>query len=86
MANPPFAITTALLRRLTAPASALECGSVVLEYMETVLVPRFPTAILATGLMILAFLSLACGLILDSVARGRRESKRLAYLAQCVRR
>ena len=61
-------------------------GSVVLEYMETGLVPRFPTAILATGLMILAFLSLACGLILDSVARGRRESKRLAYLAQCVRR
>jgi len=57
-------------------------GSVIVEYMETHLVPRFPTAILATGLVLLAFLSLACGLILDSVARGRREIKRLAYLAQ----
>ncbi len=56
-------------------------GSVVIEYMETHLVPRFPTAILATGLMLLAFLSLGCGLILNNVARGRREMKRLAYLA-----
>jgi glycosyltransferase involved in cell wall biosynthesis len=56
-------------------------GSVVVEYMETRLVPRLPTAILATGLMLLAFLSLACGLILNNVARGRREMKRLAYLA-----
>ena len=56
-------------------------GSVVLEYMETHLVPRLPTAILATGLMLLAFLSLGCGLILNNVARGRREMKRLAYLA-----
>jgi hypothetical protein len=44
-------------------------------------VPRFPTAILATGLMLLSFLSLACGLILHNVARGQREMKRLAYLA-----
>ena len=56
-------------------------GSVVVEYMETHLVPRFPTAILATGLMLLSFLSLACGLILHNVARGQREMKRLAYLA-----
>jgi glycosyltransferase involved in cell wall biosynthesis len=56
-------------------------GSVVIEYMETRLVPRLPTAILATGLMLLAFLSLGCGLILNNVARGRREMKRLAYLA-----
>jgi hypothetical protein len=49
--------------------------------METHLVPRFPTAILATGLMLLSFLSLACGLILHNVARGQREMKRLAYLA-----
>jgi hypothetical protein len=54
---------------------------VVIEYMHTGLVPRFPTAILATGLMVLASLSLASGIILDSVARGRREAKRLAYLA-----
>ena len=38
-------------------------------------------AILATGMMMLAFLSLTCGMILDSVARGRREAKRMAYLA-----
>jgi len=56
-------------------------GSVVVEFMETHLVPRFPTAILATGLMLLSFLSLACGLILHNVARGQREMKRLAYLA-----
>ena len=56
--------------------------SVVVEFMETHLVPRLPTAILATGLMLSAFMGLACGLILDSVARGRREQKRLAYLAQ----
>jgi glycosyltransferase involved in cell wall biosynthesis len=50
-------------------------------YVETGLVPRLPTAVLATGLMLLAFLSLVCGLILDTVTRGRREMKRLAYLA-----
>jgi glycosyltransferase involved in cell wall biosynthesis len=51
-----------------------------LTYFETGLVPRFPTAILATGTTLLAFLSLACGVILDSVSRGRLETKRLAYL------
>jgi hypothetical protein len=61
-------------------------GSVVIEFMETHLVARFPTAILATGLMLLAFLSLGCGLILNNVARGRREVKRLAYLAVGYRR
>jgi hypothetical protein len=50
-------------------------------YMETGLVPRFPTAILATGIMLLAFLSLTCGFILDTVTHGRRELKRLAYLS-----
>lgn len=64
-----------------AAAGLVLGGSVVLEYMETHLVPRFPTAILATGLMLLSFLSLACGLILHNVARGQREMKRLAYLA-----
>jgi glycosyltransferase involved in cell wall biosynthesis len=54
---------------------------VVVEYMETGLVPRLPTAVLSTGLMLLAFLSLASGLILDTVTRGRWELKRLAYLA-----
>jgi hypothetical protein len=53
----------------------------VLTYIETGLVPRLPTAVLAAALMILAFLSLTCGLILDSVTRTRREAKRLAYLS-----
>jgi glycosyltransferase involved in cell wall biosynthesis len=49
-------------------------------YMQTGLVPRLPTAVLATGLVLLGFLSLACGLILDTVTRGRQELKRLQYL------
>ena len=49
-------------------------------YLETGLVPRFPTAILITGLMIIAVLNGMCGLILDTVVRGRREVRRLAYL------
>lgn len=53
---------------------------VILEFMRTGLVPRFPTAILATGLMILAALAAFAGLILDTVTRGRRELKMLAYL------
>ena len=51
-----------------------------LTYAETGLVPRFPTAILVTGMALTGFLSLACGLILDTVTQGRREMKRLAYL------
>jgi len=54
---------------------------VVVRFLETGLVYRLPTAVLATGLMIVAFLSLTCGLILDTVTRGRRELKRLLYLA-----
>lgn len=53
---------------------------IVLEYVRTGLVPRFPTAILATGIMILASLSLTAGIILETVTRGRQELKRLAYL------
>ena len=54
---------------------------VVSEFMQTGLVPRLPTAVLATGLVLLGFLSLGCGLVLDVVSRGRKEMKRLAYLA-----
>ncbi len=53
---------------------------VVIEFTRTGLVPRQPTAVLATGLEILAAASFTCALVLDSVARGRKESKRLAYL------
>lgn len=55
-------------------------GSVVLEFVETGFVPRLPTAVLALGLMLLAFLLLGCGLVLDTVTLGRRELKRLHYL------
>ncbi len=68
-------------------ALALSLGSlflampVIIEYLETGLVPRFPTAILSTGLMLSAFLSLASGLILSTVTRGRREAQRMVYLS-----
>ena len=53
---------------------------VTLEFFETGLVPKLPTAVLSASIMLLAFLGLTSGMILDSVARGRREQKRLAYL------
>ena len=53
---------------------------VFITYVETGLVPRFPTAILSSTLMLLAFLSLSVGFVLDTVTRGRREVKRLMYL------
>ena len=55
-------------------------AGVVLEFFETGLVPRFPTAILASAMMLLAALSAACGIILDTVTLARQEMKRLAYL------
>ena len=48
---------------------------------NTGLVPRFPTAILVTGMIIVAVLCFFAGLILDTVTRGRREVRRLAYLS-----
>jgi glycosyltransferase involved in cell wall biosynthesis len=66
---------------LLAAVSLILGVPLVLEYLQTHLVPRFPTAILATSLMVLAFLALAVGLVLDTVTRGRWEAKRMAYLA-----
>lgn len=74
---PFFGIIAALLAALAVGLSI----PVFQTWLETGLVPRFPTAILSTGLILLSFLSLACGLILDTVTRGRLEVKRLAYLA-----
>ncbi len=54
---------------------------VAVTFLETGLVPRLPTAVLAMGLMLAAFLSFAAGLVLDTVTRGRREMKLLAYLS-----
>jgi hypothetical protein len=53
---------------------------VVEAYFETGLVERLPTAVLAMGTMQLAFLSLACGLIVEAISDGRREVKRMRYL------
>lgn len=55
---------------------------IIIEFMQTGLVPRLPTAVLSVGLMLLSSLSLACGMILDTVTQGRRETKRLFYLNQ----
>ena len=55
---------------------------IVITYLEAGVVPRLPTAVLSMGLMILALLSVSSGLVLDTVTRGRREMKLLAYLAQ----
>jgi len=55
---------------------------VFITYLEQGVVPRLPTAVLSMGLVILAMLSLSSGLVLDTVTRGRREMKLLAYLAQ----
>jgi glycosyltransferase involved in cell wall biosynthesis len=66
---------------LLALASVALGTSIVLEFLRTGLVPRLPTALLATGLMVIAFLSLMSGLILDTVTRGRWATKRLAYLS-----
>nr|WP_294510021.1 glycosyltransferase family 2 protein [uncultured Rhodopila sp.] len=54
---------------------------VVMEFVHTGLVTRLPSALLSMGLVLMAFLAVTCGLILDAVSRGRREIRRLAYLA-----
>jgi len=66
---------------LLASLSVILMIPIFITYIETGYVPRFPTAILSTGIMLLAFLSLFCGFILDTVTLGRRELKRLAYLS-----
>mgnify|MGYP003694110865 CR=1 FL=1 len=55
---------------------------VIITYLEEGIVPRLPTAVLSMGLMIVAVLSVSSGLVLDTVTRGRREMKLLAYLSQ----
>ncbi|MFM2088483.1 MAG: hypothetical protein RLZZ237_3352 [Pseudomonadota bacterium] len=65
---------------LLAVLAALLALPLFITYAETGLVPRFPTAVLVTGMGMTAALSAACGLILDTVTRGRQEIKRLVYL------
>jgi hypothetical protein len=76
----PLAFFSAVFAALTALAGALG-APVVVTYFETGLVPRLPTAILTMGIILLGFLSLACGFVLDTVTRGRTEMKRLHYLS-----
>ena len=76
----PLYLFTAAAALLAVAGLALGIP-VIVEFTRIGLVPRLPTAVLATGLMLIACLSAACGLILDSVTRGRHETKRLAYLA-----
>ena len=61
--------------------AAILGGPIILDYLRTGLVPRQPTWLLAIALGLLAFLSVACGLILDGVSVARREARRMAYLA-----
>jgi len=72
----------AILGVMLASASVVISAPIFVTYLETGRVPRIPTAILSTGMMILAFLSICIGFVLDTVTRGRREMKLLAYLAQ----
>ena len=71
-----------LIGGLVALAGFLLGIPVVLTYLETGLVPRFPTVIAIVGMGVVAGLNFMTGLILDTVTRGRQEMKRLAYLAQ----
>lgn len=86
--------TVGLLMRTERPLAFFGAAALVLlalalglgaplfaTYLETGQVPRFPTAILSTGLVMLSMLSLVCGLVLDTVSRARREVKQLAYLS-----
>lgn len=65
---------------ILAIISCVLFAPVFVDYLQTGLVQRFPTAILSTGIMLLAFMSLTCGIILDNVCRARREMKRFFYL------
>ncbi len=76
----PLAICALLAIGMLAAALGLGLP-VVVAFLHTGLVDRLPTAVLAASLVLLASLSLGCGLILDAVAHGRKELRRLAYLA-----
>jgi glycosyltransferase involved in cell wall biosynthesis len=80
-AERPLALFTALGISLGIVALGIAIP-IFITYWQEGLVPRLPTAVLSTGLVLLACLSIVCGLILDTVTRGRRELKLLAYLAQ----
>lgn len=80
-ANRPVALLGSISGGFAA-ASVVLGAPVVSGFVSTGLVERLPSAVLATGLAVLALVSAVAGIIMDSVARGRLEAKRLAYLAQ----
>ena len=80
----PLQFFGVLFLLLALAALAIEVP-VISTYLRTGLVPRLPTAVLGTGMMLVAFLSLVCGLVLDTVTHGRIELKRLHYLAVPLR-
>jgi glycosyltransferase involved in cell wall biosynthesis len=75
----PFAFFVSI-GSLLALASIALAIPLLIEFFATGLVPRIPTAVLSTGLMLVAVMSFVCGLVLDTVTRGRRELKRMHYL------
>src|ERR1700716_3863553 len=77
----PLRFFTAIGIFLTLVAVGLAIP-VIVTYLEEGIVPRLPTAVLSMGLMVLGVLSVSSGLVLDTVTRGRREMKLLAYLSQ----
>jgi hypothetical protein len=87
-----FTIVSPIVRsgRLHSSPTAVVLASVsvglaipiFVTFFEQGIVPRLPTAVLSTGLMLLAFLSMVAGLVLDTVTKGRREMKLIAYLQQ----
>src|SRR5262249_47628594 len=81
--HPPLAFFSGLGIALAILSVALAIP-IFVTYFEQGIVPRIPTAILSTGLMLLASLSIVAGLVLDTVTRGRREAKLIAYLEQAV--
>lgn len=76
----PFAFFT-VLSGFFAADSIILAYPIMATWLETGLVPRLPTAVLCATLMIFAFMSLASGMVLDSVGKARHEMKRLHYLA-----
>jgi len=75
----PFQFYGAIFLMLLTVALGL-AAPVFITYVETGLVPRLPTAVMAASIMQLAFMSLACGIIIEAVSASRREFKRMRYL------
>ena len=74
-------VTVLYLAALLAVGAIALVIPLLITYLHTGLVPRLPTAVLATGAMLAAMLSMVCGVVMHAIRLGRREAKRLRYLA-----